>query len=180
MEGVFAHSSHVDDDRESVANLSRGVRNQIEKLRVCSLSATFDSHLLWSHYADGFNGVAICFDLPDDDLDIRTVDYRGVFGGYHYEKEADPRTIAKQILHSKYQEWSYEREIRILSASEWYKLKTPVDHIIVGHRVHPALFDTLQIIGERQNVRFCKVGIGDEGLDADFVPSYADREKGRA
>jgi hypothetical protein len=32
-------------------------------LRVCSLSATYNKHLLWSHYATGFRGLALELEL---------------------------------------------------------------------------------------------------------------------
>jgi hypothetical protein len=34
-----------------------------------------------------------------------------------------------------------------------------------------ALQEALFLVCQRQGIGFCRVGIGDEGLDADFVPA---------
>lgn len=177
MEGSFVYSYRGDGEANSAKNLAGAVAKELEPLRVCSLSATFDAHLLWAHYASGFNGVAIEVELPDNHADIRPVTYRGVFGHFGYAKDACSETTARDIIFSKYQEWEYEREIRIVSKNEWFHLENPVRMLIAGPRMHPALFDALQIICERQRIPFHRVGIGDEGIDADFVDAFADRKQ---
>jgi hypothetical protein len=77
---------------------------------------------------------------------------------------------AEQILSSKYKEWAYEKEVRILQSGEWYELPKPVTRIIVGHRMHPAVFEALRIICEDRDITLNRTGIGDEGIDADRVP----------
>lgn len=177
MEGIFAYSYQGEGEASSAKDLASAVSKALQPLRVCSLSETFDTHLLWAHYAAGFNGVAIEVELPDNDERIRSVSYRGVFGYFGYAPDTCALSTAKDILFSKYQEWSYEREIRIVSNDEWFLLETPVRKLIAGPRLHPALFDALQIICERQGVDFCRVGIGDEGIDADYVEPFAARKK---
>ena len=39
-----------------------------EQLKVCSLSKSFRSRLLWAHYANGFDGAPIEIDLPESDF----------------------------------------------------------------------------------------------------------------
>lgn len=177
MEGTFAYSYRGDSEAKSAKDLAGTVSKALKSLRVCSLSATFDSHLLWAHYATGFNGVAIEVELPEATPDIQRVTYRGVFGHVSYAPDTRADSKAREVLLSKYQEWHYEQEIRILSENEWYKLEKPVSRLIAGHRLHPALFDALQIICEQQEIAFRRVGIGDDGIDADTVDSYADRQR---
>lgn len=179
MEGVFVYSHRGDGEVNSANALARAVTEEIKSLRVCSLSVTFDSHLLWAHYANGFNGVAIEVELPEASPDIRSISYRGVSGYFGYAPDTCAASIARDVLLSKYREWEYEQEIRIISGAEWYKLEKPVSRLIVGHRVHPALFDALQIICERQKISFRRVGIGDEGIDADDVEPYLVRHQRR-
>lgn len=178
MEGIFSYSTKADEPY--VQRLVKGIGEAKSKYKVCSLSADFQSHLLWSHYAGGFDGLAIEVDLPNHDDRIRTIEYRGVFAFLDMDQVRDEDEAAQRILFSKYQEWSYEKEIRILSTDEWYELARPIRRVIAGHRMNQALFKTLALVCERENIQFCKVGIGDEGIDADRVyPDDLERRRRR-
>ncbi|MBV1700619.1 MAG: hypothetical protein KGQ46_02220 [Hyphomicrobiales bacterium] len=167
MEGIFAYSTHGHDSE--IQNLVKGIGNAKSAYKICSLSENFQSHLLWAHYAGGFDGVAIEIELPEDSENIRKIDYRGVFAFLHMDKIKTEDEATRKILFSKYKEWQYEREIRILSNHDYYQLAQPVRKIIVGQRMQKALSEALQIVCEARNIEFCRVGIGDEGIDADFV-----------
>lgn len=169
MEGVFAYS-HRTSDEEDVRDRVTQVIEEKQGLRVCSLSKTFDSHLLWAHYAGGFDGMAIEIELPSKHPSVRDVKYRGVFATVNLEHPNDPGAVATDILSSKYSEWKYEKEVRILQRNQWFHFDEPVKRVIAGHRMPPALFDALNIICTSMNIPFRKVGIGDEGIDADYVP----------
>jgi len=125
--------------------------------------------LLWSHYASGFSGLAVEVELPDDSCSIRKVEYRGVFAGVNFHGHVNAQQAAEDILGSKYSEWSYEREIRVIHRENYFPLAGPVKHVIAGHRMEPALFDALNFICHQKGIRFSRTGIGDEGIDADFV-----------
>lgn len=167
MEGLFFYSARGDEPY--VEDFIRGIGGAKSRYKVCSLSADFQSHLLWAHYAGGFDGLAIEVDLPDDDYRIRKVQYRGVFHFLDIQRIRTEDQAARDILFSKYQEWSYEQEIRILSEDDWYRLASPVRRVIAGQRMNQALFSTLAMVCDKQGIEFCKVGIGDEGIDADPV-----------
>lgn len=169
MEGVFAYSaprSLAEDAKAFAAD----IQQKLKQWRICALSGTFNSHLLWAHYANGFDGVAIEIELPDNDPDVRAVSYRGVYGNFQYSDGLSPDEIARTIAFSKYREWKYEEEIRVRSDESWYELREPICRVIAGHRLRPALFDNIQMICERQEIEFRRLGIGDEGLDANPVP----------
>lgn len=179
MEGLFAYS--YKGNEPYVQKLVKGIGEAKSRYKVCSLSANFQSHLLWSHYAGGFDGLAIEVDLPEHDPMVRTVEYRGVFAFLDMDQVLDEEEAAKRILFSKYQEWSYEEEIRLLSTNEWYELEQPIRRVIAGQRMNQALFKTLALVCERENIEFCKVGIGDEGIDADRVrPPDLERPRRRS
>lgn len=180
MEGMFAYSYRGKEEARPAQDIATSVQAEMQSIRVCSLTSTYDSHLLWAHYANGFNGVAIGLDLPDHHVDIKQIEYRGVFGQYAYASGVNAKELSRRILGSKYEEWAYEKEVRIFSNDTWFHLPKPIPLLIVGHRVHPALFDALQIICEREKIDFSSVGIGDEGIDADFVEPFEDRISRRA
>jgi hypothetical protein len=169
MEGIFAYTTH--GRTPEAQRVVKGIGDAKSRYKVCSLSEDFQSHLMWSHYADGFKGLAIEVELPNEDINIRQLEYRGVFAFLDMDSITTEDEAARRILFSKYQEWSYEREIRILSSAEYYELRSPIRRVIVGHRMSHALQRTLQIVCERERIEFCRVGIGDEGIDADYVPA---------
>lgn len=169
MEGLFAYSHRSTDERDYKKEVA-DIVNHEKQIRVCSLSRTFDCHLLWAHYAEGFSGLAIEVQLPEDDPRVRQVKYGGVFAGLHFGGPVDTLAAAEAILSSKYEEWQHEQEVRVLSNADWFELRAPVKRVIAGHRMEPALFRGLQIVCERQNIELCRTGIGDMGIDADYVP----------
>lgn len=166
MEGMFACSYREDFDVEQKV---KGIVESKQKYKICSLSKTYDNHLLWAHYANGFDGVAIEIELPDDSHNIKELDYnRGVFAGVNITENTNEEDVAKYILFSKYNVWAYEEEIRILHDKSFYN-NIKVTRVIAGHRVQDALFNVLNLVCNQLNIEFTKVGIGDEGIDVDFV-----------
>lgn len=167
MEGMFVYSTHGPEPEAQ--RRVKGIGEAKRQYKVCSLAGAFQSHLLWSHYAGGFDGLAIEIDLPDDDYRVRKVEYRGVFAFLDMDRVRDETEAAQRILYSKYRDWEYEQEVRILNETEWYGFERPVSRVIAGTRMPLALSETLSIVCERQNIQLCEVGIGDEGIDADAV-----------
>lgn len=168
MEGMFVYGHNAGAESD-ISKRVKGIVKEKRQYKVCSLAGTFDSHLLWSHYAGGFDGVAIEVDLPDDTHNIRKLEYRGVFAYVDMNSFTSEAEAAEQILFSKNKEWQYEKEIRILHDSEWYELPRPVTRVIAGQRMPQALFEVLNITCNSLGITFNKVGIGDEGIDADQV-----------
>lgn len=68
MEGLFMYPTR--GDVPQVQERIKGIGDAKSAYRVCSLSADFQSHLLWAHYASGFDGLAIEVELPDNDPDV--------------------------------------------------------------------------------------------------------------
>ncbi len=171
MEGAFINSHNLKETSIAAAKVT-GIITAKRKYKICSLSGTYDCHLLWAHYAGGFDGVAIEVELPDNDKNIKKVDSRGVFAFVNIDQHTYEEDAAKSILFSKYKEWEYEKEIRILSEKPFYKLPKPVSRVIAGHRMDKALFDVLNIVCTNLGITLNRVGIGDTGIDADYVKPY--------
>lgn len=177
MEGVFAYSYPSSSQKANTSQKDRAdivaeIIRENKKLRVCSLSLTYDCHLLWAHYASGFDGLAIEVELPDNSEVVRKVRYGGVFPHLDMTNSVVASEAASHVLTSKYQEWAYEKEVRILQQDEYFALKAPVKHIIAGGRMMPVLFEALRIICYDKNITLSRTGIGDEGIDADYVEPY--------
>jgi len=139
-----------------------------QKLRICSLSTTFNSHLLWAHYANGFKGMSIEVDVPvglltevicTDDLSDNFPDTR------------DPELIARECLRRKHAEWEYEREVRIIQHGQ-YVDNVLVRRVIVGHRMNKSLLKTLYKVCGLQDIEFC--GLGFSGNEIVSLPINGD------
>lgn len=171
VEGAFISmvKSSADSARNSFQSKADDIVDETRKLKVCSLSRIFDSHLLWAHYASGFDGLAIEIDLPDNSPEITAVKYGPVFEVIEMTGDIDPAEAAKTVLSSKPIDWSYEEEIRILSRDKWFIFPNPVRRVIAGHRMKESLFKALRIICNKQGITLHQTGIGDEGIDADDI-----------
>ncbi|TGK82694.1 DUF2971 domain-containing protein [Leptospira montravelensis] len=165
MEGQFAYS--YNNEVKKVSEIINGIVDKKKQYKVCSLSSIYNSHLLWAHYANGFDGVAIEVELNENKY-IQRVNYGGVFAGINLNNNMETDEIARTILFSKYIEWNYEKEIRILCHQEYY-YDLKIKRVIAGTRINKILCDTLNFICHNLGIPFSKIGIGDEGMDIDFV-----------
>lgn len=121
--------------------------------RVCSLSTTFNSHLLWAHYANGFKGMAIEVEVPSKLLvDVKCLDDISE----DFPDVTDPELIAKECLRRKHIDWLYEREVRVIQRSEW--VDAEVKRVIVGSRMDKALLKTFHLLCDQQGIEFCGLG----------------------
>ena len=134
MEGMFEYSYSSTKGKDSKEQVEQIIREK-KRLKVCSLSQTFHSHLLWAHYASGFDGVAVEVDIPEQASEVKIVSYGGLFASVLMDAVTEPSKTARQILSSKYREWDYEQEVRILHAEDFYQLSGPVTRVIAGHRM---------------------------------------------
>lgn len=135
-----------------------------KEIRICSLSKTYDSHLLWAHYASGFSGLAIEVDLPEGHPEIKKkVDCSKGFTRLTEDDKRDPSKIADKLLSSKHKDWAYEKETRILRRGEWFPLPNSVRRVICGHRMNPAMLEALRIICDKKGIEICKTDIQESG-----------------
>jgi len=112
-----------------------------DAIGICSFSETHTNELLWAHYASGFTGLCIRYNvsqllraLPDEDYLVRVFyDERLISIGDLTHPDA-----AYRILSRKSYRWLYEREWRVLSRHRnRLNLRT-------GHRVVTRVFTGLR------------------------------------
>jgi hypothetical protein len=131
-----------------------------QKLRVCSLSTTFNSHLLWAHYANGFKGMAIEVDVPVDLLtEVECVNDLSE----NFPNTKDPELIARECLRRKHAEWKYEREVRIIQRTEYVE-DIAVRRVIAGHLMEKSLLKTLHTACKLLKIEFCGLGFSDNEI----------------
>lgn len=92
------------------------IKEHINANGICCFSKLYDSILMWSHYADYHKGICLKFDVTKDPsffLTLLPVTYSQLLPHYnnHFCNGEEP---VLQILQTKFADWSYEQEIRIV------------------------------------------------------------------
>jgi hypothetical protein len=177
LEGSFSYfyptlSKHTGNalNTDYFDELADLIVDEKKKKKVCSLSATISSPLLWAHYASGFTGLAIEVELPDDDRRVRLVTYSEATS-IDVSNGGDPEPLATRILSSKLKPWSYEEEVRIIQDDVWFHLSQPVTRVICGPRMNSAMFEALHIVCEAKSIAISKMHIDHDGIDAEGTRS---------
>jgi hypothetical protein len=133
-------------------------------IRVCSLAKSYMNVLLWAHYSEGYQGVALEVELPDNDPKIIRVKYNGWLDLSNRHEGRAVSELAQESLSNKMSEWSYEEEVRVFHDAEWYSLAHPVVRVIVGLRTHPATIEALKIICREKRIPVDQVSFAYPGL----------------
>jgi hypothetical protein len=113
------------------------LRNAIrfnEKGILC-LSQEADNILLWSHYSDNHYGACLKFDILED-LDFFSIPLTVLYDRNYpiYNHMTEPGEIVNKMIKTKYEDWRYEREIRIFKNAHgiYHFSKTALTEIIFG------------------------------------------------
>ena len=113
-EGIWTFSTPNSRDRNRVGTELRAL--VCRQRFTCFLSDVINP-LMWAHYAGGFSGVAVEFDIDDSLQDIRPIDYIGLpsitikDAESILDKSAKPQD--KGLLKQKNSCWCYEGESRL-------------------------------------------------------------------
>lgn len=114
----------------------------LNEWRVCSLSETVGEVRLWSFYGGAHMGLAVAINF-EVDSSVSEDEEQGIFKVKTYpdlcelnihEKSPDAKMSAREILTSKTDLWSYEREYRILSKASHYSVKGKIRAVVLGPR----------------------------------------------
>jgi hypothetical protein len=103
--------------------------------RVCSLSRALSDVRMWSLYADGHKGIAIEVELPAG-APVHEVAYSRALPTMPSigERKALSNDHAISLLTTKTEQWSYEREWRLISQEQHYSLHGVIRRVIFGFR----------------------------------------------
>ena len=121
--GDFKADPSVEDylKRLLAAQIKRDLDQELGVSGVLSLSARWDSVLMWSHYADNHRGVCIEFDLTEGSYpNLRPVSYRAprrikasdLFGWKRRGSAEAEKRVRDTYYFAKAGAWKYEKEWR--------------------------------------------------------------------
>jgi hypothetical protein len=116
-----------------------------DKVRICSLSSSLSDVRLWSHYADGYRGIALEIDFSGIEDSIYEVKYSEELPSYGYTILTAPSPI--EVLTCKTIHWQWESEFRIIHKEEYFDISNRLKAIYVGSRIkdiHLGLLDKMK------------------------------------
>lgn len=157
-EGSFY--SLYDTKDKNVEETIQKIKNEKNNYKICCLSTTYKSYILWAHYANSFKGVAFELELIQDQ-NFSKVSYKKDYPLINLldNQNLQPKEIAKKILAVKHKDWNYEKEVRIFSKKEWYFINNSIKKVIVGPRIEEPLLEVLKIICKQKNLPLFKFEI---------------------
>jgi len=133
MEGDF-------DSSYTGGSYAKQLKESLDEVRICSLSKQKDNPILWAHYADGFKGVCIEIEVKESSS-LRKINYTP-FNPVPFDQEDSVYDWTVAILSSKYEEWEYENEYRILHNEKYITKGFKITGIYLGARTS----DTYKIL----------------------------------
>lgn len=141
MEGRFDHDPDL--RREFLDEIVRGK----QKLRICSFSRDLGNLLLWAHYADSYRGICIEVEAaPSPNFEIVDVGYSPFSVIVTNDYRGDRAALPRHILSGKNEVWEYEREVRLLSSSEFITSGVCLKAVYLGIRTSPVLKNAIAAI----------------------------------
>lgn len=114
----------------------------LNKKRVCSLSANLDEIRLWSYYAESHTGIAIAIEI--DDTSVQSIEYHTTLPEFIPNPISLSPPQPETILSKKLNLWSFEEEYRIITDEEYFPIKNRIKAIYLGHRINPRRLELLK------------------------------------
>ena len=131
---------------EDLDNLQITERNSYSNLGIVSFSEEIENHLMWAHYTNNYNGFAIEFkgagiQVQMDNNKIAKISLVKVLYPKHPTRIKHEYPFAQRyVLTTKFKQWEYEKEWRILTTLytedrilPYYPEK--VKAIYIGHKI---------------------------------------------
>jgi hypothetical protein len=158
------------EDIEGLNTLKTVRRNNYKNIGVCSFSENIDSHLMWAHYTNNYNGFVLEFNGRNIDVKLKKNDInRHSLTRVIYPEK--PVKIGKiysfayhYILTTKFKHWSYEKEWRIIAElnSEEREIEyypELIKAIYIGHKIPDENISAYKMLLEIQKLIFPKAPI---------------------
>lgn len=180
-----------------VANdIKRELDAELGNEGVLSLSATWKSGLMWSHYADEHRGICIEYDTRNQlHPRLGSVDYKGPRAiktsdlyRWKVREDADAKErVVKTYFYTKSGEWRYEREWRdVRDESGVTEVPFRTTAILCGLRCDSTVIKSIvKLLSDHPAIKIWQVLPKDEGfglrryqVDRDEIEALAIREPG--
>lgn len=141
MEGVYHTFGLKKEIKENIHDKKLG-------LKICSLSRINNDPLMWAHYANGSQGIAIGVKINDSQADTKNIIYTGI---PHVLQCINTAQTAKEILLHKHKSWEYEQETRVFTTKNYVDIE--IIEIILGKRIEPKREELIKSIVEQLKIK---------------------------
>lgn len=143
MEGFYQPSSRV-ENHAAYRNIASSIVHSKHSIGICCFSDTFDSELMWTHYASHYTGICVGYRTRDlieglpDNVHLVRVAYDSDPPFINKNDALDAHAAAIKILSHKKANWIYEREWRLLASLGGVPIASDacVKHIRLGSRIN--------------------------------------------
>jgi hypothetical protein len=142
--------------------------NHFKSLGVLSLSATWNSPLLWSHYADEHRGICIEYKIDQPHhARLQKVEYgatRSVRMSDLKKWKVDGLSDAETVVWDAYfraksPQWSYEREWRdIADDQDWLSSRFDISSVLFGFRCeHAVVTSIVRLLANSKEIKLYRI-----------------------
>jgi len=120
----LAHDQIMSDFYDDIGQMSKlqrnAVRNIREKAGILSLTTNWQNLPMWAHYANNAKGFVVIFESLKQAFtgdktgvlnEVQEVSYSDVFEGMTFKPSSQ-----RNLFFCKFNDWSYEREVRVISS----------------------------------------------------------------
>ncbi|HEV7341613.1 MAG TPA: DUF2971 domain-containing protein [Sphingopyxis sp.] len=177
-------------------DLKSEVDNELGHEGVLSLSATWKSGLMWSHYADEHRGICIEYDTRDQEHPrLKKVDYKGpraikTSDLYRWKVRDNPAAkerVFNTYFYTKSGEWRYEKEWRdVREKSGVAEVPFRTTAILFGLRCDSTVIKSIvKLLSDNPEIKIWQVLPKDDGfglrryqVDRREIEALAVREPG--
>jgi len=116
----------------------RAIFENRKQRRICSLSRTRTSTLLWSYYGGGHKGIALGVQVPEPQhpaVLIRDVNYDSIVQVHGRSGSRSADAAALDILTQKQLNWEHEQEVRVFTKKPY--VKVIIKELVLGCLIEP-------------------------------------------
>ena len=179
----YTHKEHYTDMQSIYLNTFNHHTNEIlEKITLASFSENWDNMTMWSHYANGYKGVCLEFDVDSVDSNnlerylypVQYVDVlqnvpRFIINRFECDKEINSLDVILSCATQKLKSWNYEEEWRYISldSDRYPKSSLPFTRpskIILGNSIDEDIRARLIQIGDDLKILVTRAEISQFGI----------------
>lgn len=163
------------DFNETISKMIESIRS----IGVCSFSMNWQVPMIWGTYADNGSGIAIEYEIPDDDIDRvffkiqyvksrETIDLCELFESMHLRKSRD--AVHRKLICTKSIVWFGEEEIRsvVENGNNAYKIAGNFTKVFLGPKI--SKIDELDLRSFIDASKICNTKISDDHYAVEATP----------
>ncbi len=183
VEGFFENGENLDQEKR----MREEINTRSNKFGIFCMTSIPDSILMWSHYAHGHNGICVGFDLSGKSSESKI--FSESCKEVNYSKKypiispnINIRNEGKKIFYTKYLDWEYEHEWRIVIEEYLGRITLPnnlIKCIILGDKIEPDYNkeEVISWILEKDYVPEIKIARTDKEKFKIIIEEYRKHEK---